>query len=473
MEWEKKLKYALRRHLWWIKALKEEQERRKYLAEFNEARNRVPANHSRNVILLSVDSLGSKHLGCYGYPRPVSANLDRLAKNGVLFERVITQANWTKPALASVHTSLFPSVHRADSAGEAGDRVGVQSANILSDRFRTMAQSFLEGGFATAGFTNGGYAHSFFGFGRGFAHYDNYAGGIKSCLSRLLLWILQNVDRPFFAYIHCWDAHFPYTDRPPYNKRFIKRRASIALDARTRSEINRGQRSLSPREVEFLKGLYDGCINLVDDQIPFLLTELERLGLAGNTFLAVTGDHGEAFCEHGTMEHTECIYNEVLQVPLIITGPGLPVGRRIPSQVRSLDIMPTLLDLCGLVPPQNIQGVSLNPWILGRRHDHLLAVTETERRGGQKAIQDGRQKLIQMAGGGRTELYDLTTDPGEKTDLSASSKELRVRMEEALASWEYQVERLRLHYWSERAAAESQEISAEVVKRLQDLGYLE
>lgn len=467
-----KVKYALRRRLWWIKALQEEREKKKYLAELRSA-PRTTSSASKNVFLLSVDSLGAKHLGCYGYSRSVSPNLDLVSKRGVLFDRVITQASWTKPALASIHTSLFPSVHKADSAGEAGDRVGVQSANILSDRFCTLAECFRQGGYGTAGFTDGGYAHSFFGFGRGFEHYDNAAGGLKSCLSRALRWVLHHRDKPFFVYIHCWDAHFPYTDRPPYNRRFIDKRAGIVLDSRTRSEINKGQRKLSPREMEFLRGMYDGCINLVDDQIPFLLNELERLGVADKTILAVTGDHGEAFGEHGILEHTECIYNEVLRVPLILCGPDLPAGTRISSQARSIDIMPTLLDLCGRMSPPNIEGVSLVPWIKGQRQDHLVAVTETERRGGQVAIQDGRYKLIQKKGEGGIELYDLVSDPNENTDISKTQPQLLSMMEEALASWEYQMEKLRQDYWSGGDKAESNEVSPEVLERLQNLGYIE
>ena len=219
--------------------------------------------------------------------------------------------------------------------------------------------------------------------------------------------------------------------------------------------------------------MYDGTINLVDDQIPFLCRELERLGLTKVTFLAVTGDHGEAFCEHSIVEHTECGYNEVLMVPLILTGPGLPTHTRVPSQVRTIDIMPTLLDVCEVTPPFNIQGVSLVPWIFGRRQDHLFAVTESERRGGLRAIQNGHHKLIQRIAEARVELYNLTTDSSELNDLSQSEPVLRSQLEEALASWAYQSRKIAPRFWFRSTIAETREVSAEVVDRLRDLGYLE
>lgn len=473
MSLKSRARRVLRRKLWWVKSAQEELERQKFRRQLRKSDLPKFSTDSPNVILFSVDSLAARHLHCYGYDRPTAAHMDELASSGVQFRQAITQATWTKPALASIHTGLYPSVHKADSAGEAGDRVDVKSANILDPRFRTMAQEFKEGGYATAGFTDGCYAHSFFGFGRGFDLYDNYAGSVKSCLARLLRWVLGGSGDPFFGYIHCWDCHFPYPERPPYDKLFVAHRSNFVLDGSTRFGINDGSRRLTVLENEFLRGIYDGCIRRVDDELGIFLNDLKQLGLLENTILLITGDHGEAFLEHEIIEHTECIYNEVLQVPLILSGPGLNLGKQIDAQVRSIDIMPTLLDLCGLKHTSDINGVSLLPWIKGHRKDHLTAVTETERRGGQRALLDGRYKLIQKKGEGRQELYDLLEDPQETKDLNASLPELRGRMEAAFGSWEWQTEKLHDQYWSDQAGPERQEMNPEVVQRLKDFGYLE
>lgn len=469
------LRSKLRRQLWWLREIKPELERRKFLSQKRQNGWKPSSENRPNIILLSVDSMAARHLGCYGYGRKTSPVMDRLAASGVLFENVIAQTNWTKPSLASLHTSLYPSVHKTDSRGETGDRVDEQArnrANILDARFRTMAQEFKDGGYVTAGISNGGYTHSFFGFSKGFDYYENEGGGMKSCSYRMLQWLLNNSGVPFFAWIHAWDIHFPYMDRPPYNRMFTSKRAEIVLDAATRYRVNQGERRLAPAELGFLEGMYDGAIKYVDDLIEQFVKELECLGLLDNTILAITADHGEAFLEHGFVEHTECLYGEVLQVPLILIGRGMEAGHRISPQVRLIDVMPTLLEFAGLSPQADIQGVSLLPWVSGVVRNDLVAASETERGGGQVAISDGRYKLIHHRVDGRNELYDLSADPKEKRDVSRSDPENLAKMHDLLDSWEREAKFRAAQYWSD-GAAENAEMSVEVVGRLKDLGYLE
>lgn len=470
------LRSGLRRKLWWLREAKPEMERWKFLSQKRKNGWRPSSANRPNIILLSIDSMAARHLTCYGYARKTSPAMDRLAASGVLFENVIAQTNWTKPSLASLHTSLYPSVHKTDSRGETGDRTDERArnrANILDNRFRTMAQEFKDGGYATAGISNGGYAHSFFGFGRGFDYYENEGGGLKSCSYRMLQWVLKNPGVPFFTWMHAWDIHFPYMDRPPYNRMYAPRHAEIVLDAATRYKVNSGERKLSASELEFLEGMFDGAINYVDDLVATFVTELDRLGLSQNTILVITADHGEAFQEHGFVEHTECLYGEVLQVPLILVGPGMEKGLRIKSQVRLIDIMPTLLDLCGLSPQKDIQGISLLPWITGTVKNDLIAASETERGGGQVAISDGHHKLIKHKAEGRVEVFDLVADPKETTEIGSTNPEVRAKMEGLLSSWDRETRYRSDKYWTDSTGAENTEMSVEVVGRLKDLGYLE
>ena len=291
--------------------------------------------------------------------------------------------------------------------------------------------------------------------------------------SRLLRWLLGNAGAPFFGWIHCWDLHFPYKDRPPYNRMFTRRRAEILLDSVTRYRINHGEQVITRDELESLKGMYDGAINYVDDLIATFVKELDRLGLSQNTILVITADHGEAFMEHGFIEHTECLYSEVLRVPLILIGPRLGRGKRIKPQVRLLDIMPTLLDLCGLAPEAELQGRSLLSRIRDEPGNDLLAVSETERGGGQTALSDGHHKIIKRRLDNRVELYDLTVDPQEATNLAPGDPETRSAMEARLSSWEGEMRFWADRYWSDVAGAENAEMNVEVVSRLKDLGYLE
>ena len=473
--WTGKLTPRLRRQFWWLKEARPELERFKFL--YRRARSEWrPAKQRPNVIFLSVDSMACQHLSCYGYKRTTSPNIDRLLQSGIVFENVIAQSNWTKPALASILTSLYPSVHETDAQGESGDRIDVEARNrahVLDTRFRTIAQEFQDGNYATAGISNGGYAHSFFGFGRGFDLYDNSGGGLKSCMYRLLQWVLERSETPFMAWIHAWDAHFPYMDRPPYNRKFVTRRSPIVLDASIRHDINSGARSVTPDELDFLRGLYDGAIAYVDELIGTFVRELRRLQLFDNTIFVITADHGEAFMEHGFMEHTPCLHGEVLRVPLIVCGPGLDRGKRIKSQVRSIDIMPTLLDLCGIASKNEIQGVSLLPWIKGLASDDLLAVSETERGGGQTALSDGHYKIIRKNAENSFRLYDIVADRDERNDLAVSCPEILNAMKAQLSLWERDVTSCADRYWSDATSSETLEMRPEVVDRLRDLGYVE
>ena len=465
-----------RRHLWWCSELKASVEHSKFVSRRTWSRAHGHTFDRPNVIVLSVDSMACKHLSCYGYSRLTSPNMDKLAEAGVLFENVIAQSNWTKPALASLLTGLYPFVHKTDAQGETGDRVDVEVRNIahvLDERFRTMAQELKDEGYATAAFSNGGYAHSFFGFDRGFDHYENSAGGLKSCSYRLLQWILDHSNQPFLAWIHAWDAHFPYMDRPPYNRKFVRRRASVRLDAFSRHLINSGERKITEEELEFLCGLYDGAISYVDMLIGKLVKELNRLELSDNTVLVISADHGEAFMEHGYVEHTACLHSEVLRVPLILVGPGVPRGRRIRSQVRSIDIMPTVLNLCGFPLQAKIQGVSLLPWITAEIKKDLIAASETERGGGQIAVSNGRFKIIRKNAEKRTDIYDVRRDVDETIDISKSCPGILEMMEFQLAAWQDEVAECANEYWSDSSTAESLEMKGEVVERLRALGYVE
>src|SRR5260370_12907441 len=172
--WTDNLTAKLRRRFWWLKEVRAELERYKFL--YRRLRNGRSTTCARpNVVLLSVDSLAWQHLSCYGYGQTTSPNIDKLAESGVLFENVIAPSNWTKPALASILTSLYPFVHKTDAQGESGDRVDVEvrnRAHVLDARFRTIAEEFKDRSYATAALSNGGYAHSFFGFARVFHLYD-------------------------------------------------------------------------------------------------------------------------------------------------------------------------------------------------------------------------------------------------------------------------------------------------------------
>jgi arylsulfatase A-like enzyme len=211
----------------------------------------------------------------------------------------------------------------------------------------------------------------------------------------------------------------------------------------------------------------------VDDLIGLIVRELERLGLSNNTVLVITADHGEAFMEHGYIEHTACLHNEVIRVPLILSGPKLPRARRIPSQVRSIDIMPTLLDLCGLVPKAEVEGISLLPQIANADNRDLVAASETERGGGQTAVTDGRYKMIRKNAEERAQLYEVIQDPDEQCDIANTHPSILSAMESQFSSWKQEVTSCADRYWRGQTPGPALEMEGDLIGRLRNLGYLE
>ena len=218
-------------------------------------------------------------------------------------------------------------------------------------------------------------------------------------------WLDEDRDKPFFAWVHLYDPHSPYTPPEPYRSQF-------------------------PATAQ---GAYDGEIAATDAQVGRLLQHLETDGPSGDTLVVVVGDHGESLGEHGEQQHGFFVYDAAVHIPLIIAGPGVP-ARVIPDQVRIVDVMPTILAMVGVAAPADVQGVSLVPLSEGKPLD-LLALSETwyprYHYGWSEltAVRDGRYKFIAAP---RRELYDIEADPGETKDLSAANPRMADALERGL-----------------------------------------
>jgi choline-sulfatase len=312
-----------------------------------------------NIVIMVIDCLRPDHMGCYGYGRRTSPNIGRLAERGLRFSKAFSNAPWTKPSVATMFTSLYPNMHKAINAN-----------SLLPQASLTMAEILKNEGYRTL-FFNGGnpFISDRFRFGQGF----DAAGGtigrkeagvlseeFLSCLPRLR-------NDTFFAYLHYMDVHVPYS-KNEHNFEFgedlpgeyLEPGAISAGTIRTKSANG----ELAEAEKIHLVDLYDGQIKLVDQAIQSIVSALEREGLTENTLIIVCSDHGEEFWEHGNYEHGHTLYNELLHIPLIIVGAGLPRSR-IESRVALIDVLPTVLEVAGI----RLQGVSLQ----GRS---LLALTE-------------------------------------------------------------------------------------------------
>jgi arylsulfatase A-like enzyme len=393
-----------------------------------------------NVVLIVLDAARAGQLGCYGYGRPTTPEVDRLAAEGVLFERAYTPAVYTLGAMSSVWTSQYPDRHHAE----------VSYADRLPPGGLTLSEALGARGVKTAGFVANAMAGTAFGFERGFDEFHEVyrlfpdLGSRGEAFRRVLpAWLDRHRARPFFAYVHLREPHFPYDPGPPFDTRFGADAPLTREQRRDRAwytDVNQGRVQPRKEEVEHLVRLYDGNLAYADREVGELRRALEAAGLLERTVLIVTADHGEQLHEHGYISHSAQVYEQSVHVPLIVrlpAGKG-PRGLRLPALVDLLDLAPTVLDLLaqegGPRAAREFQGRSLLPVIAGAPgKPAVLSRTVWERP--VYALRDERYKLIYDSRTGQAKLFDLQADPREQDDLAARDPLRAAHYRQALQQW--------------------------------------
>ncbi len=430
----------------------------------------IPPDGPRpNVVVVLIDTLRADRLSAHGYGRETSPAIDRLAAAGVDFRAAFAPATWTKPSIASLFTGLHPTEHGLMHLGEAsGDSV---TTDALPRSLPTLAQAFREGGWATVGVVNQVHLQPQLGFARGFDDYLWRRGKRAPELNTMFgdwldHWVAGGDERPFFAYIHYLDVHWPYEERP--GDLPADRFGSITFENPPPRGLARvaewAAEAMTPSDLEVLSTRYDNEIAWIDRAIGDLVARLEAVGRYEETIVVVTSDHGEGFYEHGMLKHGYAPYDEVAQVPLIIRLPArwpVPAGPR--STVVSLvDLPATLLELVGLPPLAGSTGRSLVPILRGVEDPERRVLIQSEE---GWALRTAGAKLI--ARPERLEFYDLAADPGERENLAAAS------CTGPCADLRAELRRLRSTLRSPPAdAGETGKLSGEDVHELESLGYL-
>lgn len=347
---------------------------------------------TRGYLLISLDTVGAVHLGCYGAERDTTPFLDSLAARGVLFENAFVQYPSTLVSHLSMFTGLYPKEH------------GVYPpAKVLSPRVPMLPELFQRAGFRTGGHTEGGFVAAHYGFDRGFDEFDDsvieHDTDIEKTFRRGLDFLASlGDDEPFFLFLHTYSAHDPY-EPPEEYRRLFAAGFEPAFDSSKENiaRVNGGFLSLDDETREAFHALYDGGLRYVDDVLADLFSELDRMGVLDETTVVITSDHGEEFFEHGRLGHSQ-VYPETLRVPLIVLAPGLEGGRRVTEIVESIDIAPTLFELAGIEPPARLSGTSLTPLLAGETADAdpsaYAEVAEEPRQRTLVARRDGR--LLQV-----------------------------------------------------------------------------
>jgi arylsulfatase A-like enzyme len=398
-----------------------------------------------NVLLVTVDTLRPDHLGCYGYERSTSRFIDTLARRGVVFRVAITAAGRTVQSFPSILTGVYPMVH--------GLRYEGQSHEILEGRL-TLTRVLKENGYESFAVTQGLNV----GLHRDFDMYDPDiyldregkkvylpSKSDSDATRKAVQWLRgrKRKDAPFFLWLRYNAPHWPYEAPSPFTEMFdpdykgphtFNEEAGPGVE---RGDIIFGRSRLPKREVEHAVAHYDGEVACADHAAGELFGALESMGLLARTIVVLTADHGENLGEHDYFfEHGAYLYEPTVRVPLIISyPPSVPAGQVVTTQARTIDIVPTVLDIAGIPVPPGLQGESLLPRMLGRTNGPVpWAYSESGRNfyrenprqyaegvaGKWRMMRSDRFKLIMIptrSGEPIWEFYDLEADPGETANV--------------------------------------------------------
>jgi arylsulfatase A-like enzyme len=424
-----------------------------------------------NVLLVTIDTQRADHSPTYGYRRPTTPRLDRLARDGVCFTDAYTPTPTTGPSHASLLTSRYPLAHGV-----------LKNAWHLGDAETTLAEILRGAGYRTAAVVSAFPLARRFGYAQGFDHYDDRFSAASATIAiaewegvrveggydrradetaaRALAWAAA-ARRPFFLWVHFYDPHSPYDPPGGY-------RALVAPHA--------------PREgtgrLAATVAAYDAEIRFADEQLGHLL---DALAGRPDTIVVVATDHGEGLGQHGVLEHGVHLHEELVRTVLVVSWPGrIAPGRRVGGPVSLLDVVPTLLGLLALPDPAPaVAGEDLSPVLLGTatpRADRVLYFqrrffTAADRdewpvRGEMFALRQERWKYIEAGDESvARQLFDLAADPAETRDLSAVHPDRAAALAALLRRW-------RAEHRRGQPRPEPR-VSAEDEARLRALGYLE
>lgn len=410
----------------------------------------LPSAPDMNVLIVSFDALRADATGPYGYPLDTTPNLDLFAEQALVFETAYAAAPVTPTSFAAAFTGQYP--YRVF--------VGWQLLPAT-----TLAEVMQGTGRATFGLFNNVQVAAERHFDRGFETYRVADFSDRELLDEAGQLLAAHRDKPFFGWVHFISPHTPYEYRAKsahLAPKLEEGRFATRVDANFHVE--------NDEELARVRQLYDGEVFFADFLFGRLMRRLEDLGLARNTIVIVTADHGEEFMEHGQVGH-KSLYEEVIRVPLIIRHPGAPRGRRTDVPYVNIDLLPTLASLVGAQAPPGIDGLDLREPLELPRTRIVTGMTAPERY--QIAVERGGNKLIQVcAPEFREELYALATDPGETRDILLDEPALAGELTDALLAWTV-AEPCQLIVNSVRGKAPEELLSDEQIEQLRSLGYIQ
>lgn len=396
-----------------------------------------------NIVLITIDTLRADRLGCYGSKTVATPAMDSLARDGVVFERALSQVPLTFPSHAAILTGTYPAYN------------GVQdfTSPPLGPEFRTLAESLRAHGYATGAVVSSFVLDRSWGMARGFDFYDDAFPGTsffekdaalverpaKESVDHAIAWLNRTRRRPFFLWLHLYDPHSPYNPPEPFRSQYKGR-------------------------------LYDGEVAYADHELGRLLAWLKGRRLYDGALIVLLSDHGESLGEHGEQEHGFFVYNSTTHVPLIVKAPvgsRLRPGRRA-EPVETIAVAPTLVEMAGLRDPIQKQFQAEGLFSREREPESALAYSETFYPFSSfgwnplRSLESGRYHYVEAP---KAELYDLQADPEEQHNLAGGQPAVAAVLKEKLGQ-------MLAQHAPPQKRAQGPELSPETVEKLRALGYM-
>jgi arylsulfatase A-like enzyme len=436
------------------------------------------AGNRLNVLLITIDTLRSDHLGAYGYARKTSPRMDALARSGALFEQAYTYWPKTRGSFVAMMTGK-----RASQTGYG------KSHPMLLGMNPTLASVLRSAGYRTAATVDNPNVARSLGYAQGFDSYRETweEEALVTEMDRTRVITEDGVrfladarpDAPFLLWLHYVNPHAPYTPPPPFDAQFQDEASKGGGGVKPVPGFHGGvpkQWFVDGRDrLGYYVAQYDGEIAAVDQEVGKVLDALAASPVAAQTLVVLTSDHGESLGEHDYFfDHGENLFDPSLLIPLVFAGPGVAAGHRSTLFATTLDLLPTLLDAVKVSYPPNLAGESLWPAVRGQdRPDRGRLYAQNDRN--LIATWDRRYKIVGTPEGGemRYTLVDRAKDPGETRNVGAAQPDaLRASRREL----ELFSERVDQEWVTTRRLLEGQsgeeKLSAEACEKLRAIGYL-
>jgi arylsulfatase A-like enzyme len=416
--------------------------------------------NSPNIILIQIDTLRADRLGCYGYQRKTSPNIDKLASESMRFEKAISPAPWTTASVAQYMTSKYLRTVRFEMPYSGIPANAVSIAGALKDH-----------GYSTAGVNSNLLAGSKRGFARGFDTYDESVYDEISSpyvFSTAVKRLNALKNKKFFMFLLFMDVHSPYELHENHNfypdyKGKLGKRVEVKFD----DDANQ----YSKDDLKYLSALYDSEIAYTDEYIGKLMDELKKLNLYNDTLIILLSDHGEEFGEHGGMEHGKRLYDEALSVPLIIKLPGQHKGSVVGGTFPLMDLYPSIMDAVHLSTSSfNLDGIASHLQGLRKSDERDIYAATNFGFTDKSCIRTNSYKLIDDKLTSKQELFSLVLDPAETKNVLKSEPSLAGILTNRLKGKDQEIDKTIPS--RSPSIAEPKADSADDSAKLRSLGYL-